>query len=226
MPRPAPAATRGRAVSKRKADGDLVAHANSADGKPRARAKPGHLVLVVGPSGAGKDTLIAAAKRKFRDDPSVVFPRRLITRPEGVGEDHLVVSRREFLRLEEGGAFFLAWTAHGLKYGIPSSVATDLRKGRTVVVNVSREIVATACDLWPRTRVIHVSVALDALRARLDARGREKSGEIQKRINRTPRSAQLPEAITDLVDNSGHLATAVRRFNALLAPYAAPSAKR
>ena len=192
----------------------------------RSKAPPGVLVLVVGPSGAGKDTLIASARRKFRDDPGIVFPRRTITRPEGIGEDHVPAGRREFAHIEEAGGFFLAWTAHGHRYGVPKEAERELRAGRTVVVNVSREIVTKACERWPRTRIVHVTVALDALRARLEARGREAGGDIDRRIKRASRADQLPEHLTDTVDNSGRLGSAVRRFNALIAGYAGLSAKR
>ena len=147
-------------------------------GSPRGKrrsARPGRLVLVVGPSGAGKDTLIAAAKRKFRDDPAIVFPRRVITRPESIGEDHIPVSRRDFVRLEGNGAFILSWQAHGLHYGVPIETMSDLRAGRIVVVNVSRDIIAQARAHWPGTHIIQVTVALDALKARLEARGRESA---------------------------------------------------
>ena len=49
----------------------------------------GALVAVVGPSGAGKDTLIAHAKAALGDEPQVDFVRRCVTRPsDGQTEDH------------------------------------------------------------------------------------------------------------------------------------------
>jgi ribose 1,5-bisphosphokinase len=194
--------------------------------RKRARPTSGRLVLVVGPSGAGKDSLIAAAKRKFRHDLAVVFPRRVITRPESIGEDHVPVSRREFERLEKDGAFVLSWQAHGLRYGVPKQIVDDLQAGRIVVVNVSRDIVAAACALWPRTSIVQVTVALDALKARLEARGRESAGDIAKRLALANRKKILPTEAATVIDNSGHLPTAVRKFNALIASYAEAKAKR
>ncbi len=187
----------------------------------RAQSAPGSLVLVVGPSGAGKDSLIAAAKRKFRDDPSIVFPRRVITRPESIGEDHFPISRRDFERQEQDGAFFLSWQAHGLRYGVPCETLDHLQAGRIVIVNVSRDIATEACARWPRTHIVQVTVALDALKARLEARGRESAGDIARRLARASRNKQLPRQAIDMIDNSGHLPTAVRKFNALIAGYAA-----
>lgn len=194
--------------------------------KKKPRVTPGLLVLVVGPSGAGKDSLIAAARRKFRDDPTVVFARRTITRPEAAGEDHLPVSRAAFKRLDEAGSFYLSWTAHGLHYGVPSDVKTALTAGHLVIVNVSRGVVADVVAGWPSTRIIQVTVALDALRTRLESRGRETADDIDKRIKRAGRAKPLPGHLTDVVDNSGRLGTAVRRFNALIARYVADRAKR
>lgn len=93
------------------------------------------LVLVVGPSGAGNDTVLGLAERVLRNDKRFRFVRRVITRPAGAdGEDHEAVSEAQFA----GRSFALQWRAHGLSYGIPTDIANDLAAGTVVVANVSR----------------------------------------------------------------------------------------
>ena len=83
----------------------------------------GRLVLVVGPSGAGKDSLIEAARRALAGHPRFVFPRRLVTRPCDPGsEDHDSLTEEAFASEREAGAFFLHWGAHGLHYALPGSI--------------------------------------------------------------------------------------------------------
>ncbi len=177
----------------------------------------GTLVLVVGASGAGKDTLIEAARRRFRDDPRLVFPQRVITRGGQTGEAHVGVDEAEFARLEADGALFLAWRAHGNAYGIPITARRALEAGHTVVVNVSRTVIARARALWPRTRVIHVTIDPRILKDRLLARRREAGDAVAKRLARAG-AIPVPDAPwVDEVDNSGDPAAAAARFTALIA---------
>jgi len=87
----------------------------------------GRLILVVGPSGAGKDSLIEGARAALAGCPEYLFPRRIITRESDPGsEDHFTLSEAEFAQQQAAGAFFLSWGAHGLHYALPGAVADAL----------------------------------------------------------------------------------------------------
>jgi len=174
----------------------------------------GRLVLVVGPSGAGKDTLIAAAKTALAGDDRYVFPKRIITRHAlAAAEDHESVSPERFAELKRAGAFALAWDAHGLSYGLPARLNDDLAAGRTVVVNGSRAAVREASRRFASLVVLLVDAAPEVRAARLASRGRETASEIGERLTRDVPDA-LPGAIR--VDNSGRLDDGVAAFLAAL----------
>ena len=146
---------------------------------------PGRLVLVVGPSGAGKDTLIDGARMACRDDPRFVFPRRLVTRPASEFEDHDTISEISFDQAVAERRFAFWWSAHGLSYGIPASIDDDIRADRTVICNVSRTIVAAARERYARVAVVMITAPPEVLAARLAARNRTSDGEITGRIARS-----------------------------------------
>ena len=154
----------------------------------------GLLVAVVGPSGAGKDTLMDAARAALASDPGFVFLRRSITRPaEAGGEDHLPLSREAFLAERDAGRFALWWDAHGLLYGLPRDPLEDtLATGLVAVANLSRNILATAAETYP-LRVIEVTASPHTLAARLANRGREAAtGRAQRLSREVPLPPGLP----------------------------------
>jgi phosphonate metabolism protein PhnN/1,5-bisphosphokinase (PRPP-forming) len=168
------------------------------------------LVLVVGPSGAGKDTLLDAARRALADDPNFRFVRRVITRPTNAGgEDHEAVTEPEFARR----GFALQWRAHGLHYGIPTDIAFDLAAGRVVVANVSRSVIEEAAQRFP-VRVIEITAPPEVLAARLGARGRETATDVAARL---ARSVALQKNIpVDTVMNDATVEAGAIRFLAAL----------
>lgn len=142
------------------------------------------LVLVVGPSGAGKDTLMEAAQARLAGDGRFRFVRREITRAaEAGGEAHLAVSEADFVSRAASGGYALHWRAHGLGYGIPADIAEDLAAGRVVVANVSRGVLTEASGRYP-VRVLEISAPIAVLAARLAARGREDAADIAARLAR------------------------------------------
>jgi ribose 1,5-bisphosphokinase len=177
------------------------------------------LVLVVGPSGAGKDTLLDAALVALSEDPRFRFVRRVITRPAlAGGEAHEAVTEAQFATRD----FALSWQAHGLRYGIPTAIASDLQAGRVVVANVSRGVIAEAARRF-QVQVIEITAPPDVLAARLAARGRESAADVAARLTR---NVALPEEIpVETVLNDATIQIGTARFLAALSR-AAEAAQR
>ncbi|HTI84328.1 MAG TPA: phosphonate metabolism protein/1,5-bisphosphokinase (PRPP-forming) PhnN [Acetobacteraceae bacterium] len=165
------------------------------------------LVLVVGPSGAGKDTLLDIAKQVLAHDRRFHFVRRVITRAaDAGGEAHEAVTEAEFARRD----FALHWQAHGLRYGIPADAIDDRR---VAVANVSRTVVIEAVQRFA-ARVIEITAPPDVLAARLGARGREAAADVAIRL---ARSIPLPCGVqVETVLNDGSVAEGAERFVAAL----------
>lgn len=166
----------------------------------------GALIAVVGPSGAGKDAVIDQARAHFADDARVRFPRRVITRPAGAGEEHRPASDAAFDALERQGGFCLSWAAHGLRYGVPAGVAADIASGSVAVVNVSRAALVRLGEVAERVRVVRVTVPEEVRRTRILSRGRETSAEALLRLERAD---PAPGQAVDLeIVNDGALSDA------------------
>lgn len=167
------------------------------------------IAAVVGPSGAGKDTLI---QRALDRRPDLRLVRRVITRPtEAGGEDFDGVTPAIFWRMRDQGHFVLHWQAHGLSYGIPRAALV----AAPMLVNLSRGILPEAARLFPGLQVIHVD-ADPAIRAqRLAARGRESATAVTARIAREVpfNPGKLPVIH---VNNSGDVDAATTAFLAAL----------
>ena len=181
----------------------------------QAAEAPGRLVLVVGPSGAGKDSLLEAAREALCDQPQFVFPCRIITRQsDPASENHETLSEASFAVQQTAGAFFLHWRAHDLHYALPGSVADALADGRTVIANVSRSVIEEARRRHRRTIVVFVTAPPDVLERRLLARGREDAAAVKRRLARSAAQAAGPMVTT--IVNDGPLEAAVEAFLAVL----------
>ncbi len=178
---------------------------------------PGKLVLVVGPSGAGKDSLLRAAADTLAENGHFVFPRRVITRPSrDEAEAHDSMTAEKFRVAEAGGRFALSWQAHGLHYGIPASLHEELNAGRTAAINVSRAVIAEAAERFPNLAVLQVTAPASIIAERLAKRGRESEADIASRIARA--APHVAAHVTIMNDTT--LEDATRAFIAALLEFA------
>jgi ribose 1,5-bisphosphokinase len=177
----------------------------------------GRLIYVMGASGAGKDSVIGEAKRRLGHNTHLAFASRYITRPaDAGGEAHIAVRPQEFADARHTGFFALDWDSHGLSYGIGWEIEDWMATGMNVVVNGSREYLPTAAQRYPTILPMLIEVALDVLRARLTARGRETSANIDARLSRAMAQADVDHPALVRIRNDGPLAATVDEFLAVL----------
>ncbi len=174
------------------------------------------LVLVVGPSGAGKDTLLDRVRDRLAGARHIRFARREITRPATPGgEDHFEIDMARFVRTRDAGGYALWWEAHGLAYGIGVDILADIASGGTVVASVSRAIVPDVASRLA-VRVVEITAPAEMLAKRLAHRGREGAEDIAKRLQRQVGLPAHVPCITVLNDST--IEIGAQRLLAAIAP--------
>ncbi|MFI5304692.1 MAG: phosphonate metabolism protein/1,5-bisphosphokinase (PRPP-forming) PhnN [Nitrospiria bacterium] len=174
-----------------------------------------NLILIVGASGAGKDTLLKEARVHFKSLPRVHFVRRYITRMPGVSEDNFYVDDIAFELLKDNGFFISYWYAHDLKYGIPKSEFESLKNGETVIVSISRTKIGEFEQKFPgKVTTVNVTAGRSVIEIRLEKRKRENFGQIESRLQRLT----IPVSAKNLInfDNNQEIELSSQSFNALL----------
>jgi ribose 1,5-bisphosphokinase len=157
---------------------------------------PGRLILVVGPSGAGKDTLLGLAKAACADDPNIVFPRRVITREASASEDNEEVSAEAFHQALARDEYAMHWEAHGHCYALLRAIDDEIRAGHTVIANVSRTVIEVTRRAYDNVVVVSITAPPNVLAERLAMRARSSDGRIEHRLGRTVEDAAAAPDVT------------------------------
>lgn len=169
--------------------------------------RSGNLIVVVGPSGVGKDSLLSGARERLA---RVHFMQRVITRAaDAGGEQHRSVTEDEFISLRDQGALLFHWDAHGLKYGISVDARNLVLNGHTVVFNGSRQALGEQRLLWPELKIIWVTASVELRARRLAMRGREDEAAIARRL--ATADAQIPRDVI-VIENEGSVLEGVDRM--------------
>ncbi len=145
----------------------------------------GKLIVVSGPSGAGKDTLIQAALEAI---PELTLIASATTREPRKGEvdgkDHVFLSREEFERWTEEDRL-LEWAEYsGNLYGTPKqSVQELLDSGRSVILRIELQGARQVKERRPDAVMVFVRApSLEETRRRLESRATETSESVESRM--------------------------------------------
>jgi len=177
----------------------------------------GRLIVVVGPSGAGKDSIIKGAADYFQDNPRIDFVRRMITREcDPKSEIHDSVTEAQFIARQKRGEFSVWWQANGLYYGLPIELFERIDQGQLLIANGSRAAIADMRSKFKQLTVVHITVTAGVLADRLACRHRETADQIEQRLlrNKTMKPIEGDDVVT--IDNSAARDTAINEFIALV----------
>lgn len=176
----------------------------------------GRLYFLVGPSGAGKDTLLRWVQRHAGAGGGIVFARRTITRPPHESESHDAVDTATFRRLSAAGHFAMVWEANDLCYGIPRSIEDELKAGRHVIVNGSRAFIPRLRQIFPDAEIVWLEADAAQIRQRIEARQREAGPALLRRVDRIGQFSPPEGERVIRIDNSGPIELAGRRLLQIL----------
>ncbi len=173
---------------------------------------PGILVLVVGNSGSGKDSIISGVIKRYPSNlKEIHLTQRSITRPSSETENNIAISPEIFKEMSRQKKFALEWHIYDLDYGVPIDIDDWLKKGHPVIVNVSRTIVKKARSIYSNILVVFIKVPFEITLQRVKERARESGKLLQERIKRAKDNQTFPDA-DFIVDNSGELEIAIDQF--------------
>jgi guanylate kinase len=155
-------------------------------GSPSAGAPGALLVVVSGPSGVGKDTIIEALRRRPRD-PDYHYVVTCTTRAPRPGEvdgrSYHFLTRQRFDTLRRAGAFLEVAEVHGNWYATPrAEVRRALAAGHDVILKIDVQGAAAVKALVEEALLVFVvPPSLEALFRRLLARATETVEELEVR---------------------------------------------
>jgi phosphonate metabolism protein PhnN/1,5-bisphosphokinase (PRPP-forming) len=166
------------------------------------------IILIVGASGVGKDSLIKELKNEFEE--KINFVTRCITRVPDKNENNYYFNSHAFNILKEQNFFVSTWQAHQNLYGI----SRDCVKDGVNIISISRGNINDFEKEYEEVYTINITLSKEELLKRLIKRGRENSEEIEKRLNRS-----YPKIIANTLiefDNSREFIVSSNEFKNLI----------
>ena len=181
-------------------------------------AAAGRLTVLSGPSGVGKDSVIAAVRRRH---PEVWLSVSVTTRPPRPGEvdgvEYHFVDQAEFDRMVEAGELLEHASYAGNSYGTPRRpVEQRLAAGKPALLQIELNGARQIRARLPEAQlVLLVPPSLDELARRLSGRGTEDLGRVSRRLDLARRELAAEDEFDEVIVND-EVEAAADRLVALL----------
>lgn len=151
------------------------------------KKQKGLLIVLSGPSGAGKGTVCAAVRNS--EDVSIEYSISATTRNPRNGEvdgrEYFFYDKETFEQLREQGGF-LEWAqVYDNYYGTPRQYVEEvLERGNDCILEIDPQGAFQVRAAWPEAILIFIAPpSLEELRSRLSGRGTESAEEMEKRLS-------------------------------------------
>ena len=209
---------------------DADGHVSDDPGRPAYTidGAPGAMLIIIsGPSGVGKDTIIDAMRRAEREEGRaeqrhyvVTITTRAPRAGEVDGHDYHFVSRDEFLRIRDARGFLEANEVHGNWYGSPRDpVRAALATGKDVVLKIDVQGAQTVKEQVTQAFLIFVvPPTMEALFQRLRARATESADELELRQRNAALELARQDDYDEIVTNeTGQVERTAQEIEAIVA---------
>jgi guanylate kinase len=164
----------------------------------------GALIIISGPSGAGKGTLVDRLVARVPCLSVSVSATTRRPRPGEVdGEDYIFLTAEEFGRRVEAGEF-LEWAeVHGNRYGtLRAEVDAKLVTGRDVILEIDPQGAFQVKRLMPEAVLVFIiAPSMDELERRIRKRGAETDEQVRTRLATAVRELELVGTYDHVVEN-------------------------
>lgn len=164
----------------------------------------GAIVIISGPSGAGKDTVINAWKERNANVERVVtYTTRKPREGESNGVDYHFVNEVTFLKMAKAGDFLEHKEVHGNRYGTPfDGLAAITEAGKIAVLNIDVQgALAAMPKLKGEISIFLMPPSMEELERRLTLRGTETLSQIHMRIENAKKEMAAAAHYTAMVVN-------------------------
>ncbi len=170
----------------------------------RSTSGPGRVIVVTGPSGVGKGTLIRSLRERMPELELAVSATTRRPRPgETHGVDYWFLSDEDFDARVRAGEFVEHAEYAGARYGtLRSELRTRGAAGAPVVLEIEVQGARQVRESMPEALQVFIAPpSLEALRARLVGRGTDEPEQVEARLRTAPREVAAQDEFAHVVVN-------------------------